>query len=429
MTSTRTSRWVRPSSLGWLPVLLSVPLLLPSCAAPLAGSEKEVKPADLENLKSVGGKAGGLVVWTSSRAGLPHLFTMRTDGSDAKQITKGDMTDWHPRFSPDGQKILFSRSRDEGFVREGDANVEGTWDLYTVNADGSEISKVVEDAVWGSWAGPDEIVFLRGTKILRTKVGSEDETKIMDTARYGFFDGATVQQPELSPDGHFVALTLSGSRRQAGIWNIRKKTWTQMGRGSQIAWAPDGASVYWIDDTGKEGSRIVHEPVVAGTPADERDPDKLLLVDLGGKRSRERFPRFSQDGKWLVFGAAINDLENDLEDFELYLWETGSSPTAATRLTFHSANDRWPDVFVGEPGKAGTPRPAEPKGGGASTEGGAETEKPAAHEEPSTNTEPAEAAPEKKQEPSAVEDETADESAPPREGKPKGKAKEKRKRR
>ena len=132
-----------------------------------------------------------------------------------------------------------------------------------------------------------------------------------------------------------------------------------MGQGAQIAWAPDGASVYWTDDRGKEQGRIAREPVVAGTPADDRDPDKILLVDLGGKRSRERFPRLSNDGKWLVFGAAINDLENDLEDYELFLWEVGSSATSATRLTFHSANDRWPDVFVGEAGKAPAPSAGE----------------------------------------------------------------------
>ncbi len=128
-----------------------------------------------------------------------------------------------------------------------------------------------------------------------------------------------------------------------------------MGQGAQIAWAPDGASVYWTDDGGKEQGRIAREPVIAGVPADDRDPDELLVVDLAGKRSRERFPRLSGDGKWLVFGAAINDLQNDLEDFELYLWEAGTPATSATRLTFHSANDRWPDVFVGEPGKAAAP--------------------------------------------------------------------------
>jgi len=406
-------------------VLLAL-VLASGCAASLAGSEKETRPADLEALKAVGGRANGLVVWTSSRAGTPHLFTMKTDGSEARQVTKGDFTDWNPRFSPDGRKILFSRSQDEGFVREAEGSAPSTWDLYTINVDGTEISKVVEDATWGSWFGADEIVFMRGTRIMRTKLGGEDEAKIMDLSRYPIFEGAIVERPELSHDGHFVALTLAGNRRQTGIWNIRQKTWTQMGQGTQIAWAPDGASVYWIDGSdGKEMNRVVREPVVAGTPADDRDPDKLLLVDLGGKRSRERFPRLSNDGKWLVFGAAINSLENDLEDYELYLWEVGSSATTATRLTFHSANDRWPDLFVGEPGKAAAPEAVEDKSSGEDDEA-KQTEHVDATKAASAPAETDQT--EKKEEP-AAESEASDDAAPAGAAKAKAKSKGKKKRR
>jgi hypothetical protein len=340
MKSTRTSGVFRTSF-----VLLT--LLLSACAAELESMDKDIKPADLEALKAIGAKANGLVAWTSSRDGLPHVYVMKTDGTEMRQLTKGNHTDWRPRFSPDGSKILFSRSRDQGFVRESEANAPGTWDLYTVPTAGGELTKVVEDAAWGSWTAGDEIVFVRGAKIMRTKAGASGETKITDTSRYPFFQGAFVQQPEISHDGHFIALTLAGGHRQAGIWNIKKKTWMQMGEGGQIGWAPDGASVYWADADGKDGSRIAREPVVAGTPADERDPDKILLVDLGGKRSRERFPRLSADGKWLVFSASIGSLEDDLEDHEIYLWEVGSSSKHATRLTFNTANDSWPDIFVG----------------------------------------------------------------------------------
>jgi Tol biopolymer transport system component len=349
-------------TLGYiLACIFGATVAVAGCATSSPGAEKEAKPVELENLKTVGGKANGLVVWTSSRTGRPHLFTMRTDGADTKQLTKGPATDWHPRFSPDGSKILFSRSRAKGFVRESQANDDDTWDLYTVSAGGDDIDKVVENATWGNWIGPDEILFMRGSKVLRTKLGSGEETKIMDTARYPIFAGAIVQQPELSPDGHLLALTLAGNRLQTGIWSIKHKTWTPIGMGAELAWAPDGASVYWVDADGNGFARILHETVTGGAPPEKVEPADLVLVDLKGKRTREAFPRLSNDGKWLVFGSAIHDLEHDLEDYEIYLWELGSSSDSATRLTFHSANDRWPDVFVGEPGKAAPP--VEPKAG------------------------------------------------------------------
>ncbi|HEX4406304.1 MAG TPA: hypothetical protein VH560_15810 [Polyangia bacterium] len=352
---------MKTRTLGYvLAGLLGSALVGTGCAttSPM-GAEKEAKPADLETLKTVGAEANGLVVWTSSRAGRPHLFTMKTDGSDTKQITKGGATDWRPRFSPDGTKILFTRSHEKGFVRESEANDDGTWDLYTVSPDGEGIAKVVENATWGSWIAPDEILFMRGSKILRTKLGSGEEVKITDTARYPIFAGAIVQQPELSPDGHFLALTLKGDRAQTGIWSIKHKTWTRIGAGSQIAWAPDGASVYWADAAGNDFSRIAHKAVTEGQPPEQVDAADLVLVDLKGKRSREFFPRFSNDGAWLVFGAAIHNLEHDVEDFEIYLWKVGASADTATRMTFHSASDRWPDLFVGEPGKIATPKPSE----------------------------------------------------------------------
>jgi len=419
MTSKPMNTWCLPTPIARLLLLLPLALAPLGCAATLdPGMEKEVKEADLEALKTQGTKANGLVAWTSSRVGTPHIFTMRTDGSDTKQLTKGANTDWRPRFSPDGSRILFQRSREPGFVRESAANDPETWDIFTIGADGSDLKKVVDNGTWGSWASPEEIVFLRGSKVMRKKLGAEGEAPktIIDTAKHADFQGATVQAPQLSQDGHFLALTLAGGHRQVGIYSIKQKVWTDLAQGKQIEWAPDGASVYWTDAAGKEFGRIAREPVVAGMPADERDPDKLLLVDLAGKRSREGFPRLANDGKWLVFASAVGNLENDLEDYELFLWEVGSSSTSATRLTFNTANDRWPDIFIGEAGKAPTAaagetaaqqsqEQTESKREGAKTdESGAPAEEP---------TKKAGAAEEDKPLAPAAEAETSDETAPP----------------
>ncbi len=433
-------------------VALFIPLLAASlaplgCATTLEPT-RAAKPAELEAMKAIGEKAPGTIIWTSARAGLPHLFSMHTDGSDLKPLTKGDFTDWRPRVSPDGTKVLFARSQNEGLVPESDANKPGTWDLYTIGADGKGLAKEVEDASWGSWISNDEALFQRGGKLYRTKLGGEEETLVLDLSVIPTAAGNVAQQATLSPSGHLIALSFVGARPQVGIWHLKKQSWSLVGAGSQIEWAADGKSVYWVSNRGvgfgelarvglEHGEPVVEKSAAKSDPAtkaeaseegdDAEDADKSAdakpatadptgLLDLPGKRSHELFPRLSSDGKWMVFGAAKAGGLHDVEDFEIYLWEVGTTPKAAVRLTFDAANDRWPDLFV-----AGPPAEAKPP---------AAEEAVKKEEAPQTEAEkPAEDAGAAKTESETTSTETAD-AAPATEeaepvAKPKGKAKAK----
>jgi hypothetical protein len=57
-------------------------------------------------------------------------------------------------------------------------------------------------------------------------------------------------------------------------------------------------------------------------------------------------------------GATQRGHDHDTADYEIYIWEVGTAPESAARLTFHSSNDRWPDIFI--PGTvAAAPAPAD----------------------------------------------------------------------
>jgi hypothetical protein len=130
----------------------------------------------------------------------------------------------------------------------------------------------------------------------------------------------------------------------------------------------------------------------------------------------------------------VGNLENDVEDYELFLWEVGSSSTSATRLTFHTANDRWPDIFIGGASKA--PPTAEGEAAAqqpqeqteAKSEGAKAEESAAPAEEPSKKAAAAEEQ-DKPLAPAAESAEAADESAAPAAPANKVKAKAKKKRR
>ncbi|MES1175520.1 MAG: hypothetical protein ABUL62_14455 [Myxococcales bacterium] len=352
-----------------------VALALGACSsisgAPPKGAD-DAPPADeLAAMKEVGEKAGGVIVWSSSREENHDLYTMKTDGSDVKQITKGDQVDWFPRFSPDGSKILFCRSK-SGWVSERDANSSDKWDLYTIASEGGEPEKVIKDASWGSWISNDEVLFVRGTKIFRSKLGSGEETRIMDSEGVSDLSGALLQQPELSADGKLIAITLRGSKRETGIWNIAKKAWTQTGLGCQINWTPDDSAIYWVHPTGNGGSRVFKMPIKDGAPPkQELDEDQLQFMDMPGRRSHEYFPQLSRDGKWMVWGITQRGHDHDIADYEIYLWEVGTPFEKAVRLTHNSGNDRWPDIFI--PSAAAS---------ASSAQATSETEKPAGADEP-----------------------------------------------
>jgi Tol biopolymer transport system component len=314
------------------------------------GSEEQPEDSARALMTKVGGKAHGIIVWSSSRLGNHDLFVMNTDGSNVHNITSGDAVDWFPRFSPDGARILFTRSK-KGWVFERDANTDGKWDIYTITPDGKDETKVVDNASWGSWTSNDEIVYARSTAIVRRKLAGGAEKVLVDSTKVPALDGALMQQPEMSKDGRYIAITLRGSKRETGIWSVADKTWIRTGEGCQINWTPSGDEVYWVHPTGNGGSRVLHLPIADGKASkSDADLDAITLIDIPGRRSHEYFPQLSADGRWLVWAATQRGHDHDIADYEIYLWEVGTPPETAARLTWHSGNDRWPDIFI--PGAA-----------------------------------------------------------------------------
>src|SRR3569623_796356 len=326
------------------------------------GTGNDEQPDDKEQaaMKTVGAKADGQLGWSSSRLGTHDLFVMNTDGSNVHNITKGETVDGFPRFSPDGSHILFTRSK-KGWGVEADANTDGKWDIWTVTPEGKDETKVGENASWGTWISNDEIVFVRVTAIVKRKLAGGEETVLLDSAKVPELDSALLQQPEVSKDGNFIAITLRGSKRETGSWDLRNKKWLRTGEGCQINWTPSGDEVYWVHPTGNGGSRVLHLPVANGKPTKtDSDLDAITLIDLPGRRSHEYFPELSSDGRWLVWGATQRGHDHDTADYDIYLWEVGTPAATAVRLTYNSANDRWPDLFRGGGAAAEKPAAREP---------------------------------------------------------------------
>lgn len=329
-------------------VLLAGVILASSVmAGPPKGKPVEPTADEAKNLATIKGKIKGKIVWSSSREANHDIFVMDADGGNVVQLTKGPKTDWFPRFSPDGKQVIFTRSKMD-WTTEPQAENPQLWETWIINIDGTGEKLLIPNSDWATWR-PDgkTIIFSRADEVYSFDIASGKETKILDSKTDGFEKAATLQNPHLSPDGNYMAITLRGKMRETGIWNMQKKSWFRSGEGCQINWFPSGDRVVRVNPTGNGGSEIFSFKVKDGKPekADLSNDDQRF-IDLPGRRSHEYFPQVSSDNKWLVWGATQTGHDHDIADYEMYVWEIGTAPETAARLTYHSGNDRWPDIWI-----------------------------------------------------------------------------------
>ncbi len=275
----------------------------------------------------------GRVVWSSNRAGNHEIYLLDLRGRAPvlERLTNDPHVDSFPRFSPDGSKILFNRSR-ETWVS--DRNPE-PWDVWIMDADGRHPRRIAALGFHASFA-PDgrSVVFARAAQVVRHWLDDGREEVMVDS---GKVLGGWAQEPDLRE--HRLAVTIRGATYGGfGIYDVAGRKLTAFpGDACQIAWWPGQERLIWIEGhKGNGGTRV------AWGPSDGRRVE--TLIDLPGQYSHEYFPRLSRDGAWLTWAASAGDHEPGRADYEIFLWKLGEPWDRALRLTYHTGNDQWPDL-------------------------------------------------------------------------------------
>src|SRR5215471_8198029 len=103
----------------------------------------------------------GRIAFTAMTTGTWQLYTMNPDGSNVFQVTSLPPTDnlaWFPDYSPDGKRIVFCH------------DMTGAIELYVINVDGTGLTQLTRDGaenIFPRWS-PD------GTHIVFSQLFSAD---------------------------------------------------------------------------------------------------------------------------------------------------------------------------------------------------------------------------------------------------------------
>ena len=264
--------------------------------------------------------ANGKIVFKS---GSDALYVVNPDGSGLQQLTPGygnstcAAGDEEPRWSPDGSKIVFTRTQN------------GAQEIWTMNADGSNQTRLTnsgsagcldESLVTSTWSenpswSPD------GTKIIftsdRSTTSIDEDLWIMNadgTNQVKFYGFSTAAESEgvFSPDGKTVVFQIepynpsgcSGITDGGDIWIInsdatglrRKTTSVSCSFEENFTWSPDGTKVYYT----LSSTTLTCGDEVASVTSDPNVTLKVVRTScLGGAGSEH--PIFSPDGTKVVF--------------------------------------------------------------------------------------------------------------------------------
>jgi Tol biopolymer transport system component len=125
------------------------------------GLERLTHDPSQRNIRPDWSPNGQKIAFSSTRDGNTEIYVMNADGSDQTRLTFNPADDGAPAWSPDGQKIVFQSNRD------------GNTEIYTMNADGTDQTRLTsypgrdQDPDWS----PDgrKIAFMRDAEPIATK--------------------------------------------------------------------------------------------------------------------------------------------------------------------------------------------------------------------------------------------------------------------
>jgi serine/threonine protein kinase len=235
------------------------------------------------------------IAFASTRSGAAEIWLMNNDGSGLTQVTTIPEGACQPRWSPNGEKIVFISPCSRHQNSYPGAN------LFIINADGTGLVPL-PSAPGGdydpSWSGDGQRIAF--TSLRNGGVPGIYIINLVDYSVLSLVENETraISQPAWAPNGKEIAYVNSDNR----IWVMddkgNKRRNLTIGEGDYIingpSWSPDGSVVIYTqsvlsDTTG--ATILMAVPYTQDGAKPVEVPNSQLVVDVS----------YSFDGYWLLF--------------------------------------------------------------------------------------------------------------------------------
>ena len=279
---------------------------------------------------------GERMVFVSSVDGSSDIYAMNADGSAITQLTNHNADDWQPDLSPDGRRIAFISNRD------------GNTEIYKVNLDNSDAARLTNNDA-GDWnpvwspdgqriafisnrdGGPPDISHMPriNDEIYAMNADGTDITRLTDN---DFED----ESPTWSPDSQRIAFVSErDGNKDIYAMNADGAGITRLTSNDDDDYAPA-----WSHD----GRRIAFSASPPSPhPHEYGNPEIYVMNADGTERTRLYWginPVWSPDGRRIAFSRP-RGYYRIMGNMEIYVMIAGGAgnPVEVTQLTDNDADD------------------------------------------------------------------------------------------
>ena len=201
---------------------------------------------------------GKIVIYTSDRKGNKDIWQKAAGGGFGYQLTKHSADDFSPVLSPDGDEVAFVSRREDA---AGDITIMDIG--FTFSLPGKNKEKPVESIASNTTEDSSPAWFPKGDKIVFASRKPGETSSVLMFAELSDRKAQPLsdirgEQPSVSPDGKFVAYVRSGSIYVYDIDSDKNERLTESGivQDGHPRFSSDGKTLVFVrysDDTNKDG--------------------------------------------------------------------------------------------------------------------------------------------------------------------------------